>query len=108
MLSCRELAHRHASDYLDGQLGWRARLGVRYHLLICDHCRRTSGLAGSWELSVESRSTAAEMLRKPVTQISHGPWGQETASDLRRFLVQQIESHAERKLLTARVLEAAG
>ncbi len=40
MLTCRELAHRHASDYLDDQLGWRARLGVRYHLLICDHCRR--------------------------------------------------------------------
>lgn len=40
MLSCRELAHRHASDYLDGQLGWRQRVGVRYHLLICDHCRR--------------------------------------------------------------------
>lgn len=40
MLSCRELAHRHASDYLDGQLGWRKRVGVRYHLLICDHCRR--------------------------------------------------------------------
>ena len=40
MLTCRELAHRHASDYLDGQLGWRARLGVRYHLFICEHCRR--------------------------------------------------------------------
>lgn len=40
MLTCRELAHRHASDYLDGQLGWRARLGVRVHLAICGHCRR--------------------------------------------------------------------
>lgn len=40
MLSCRDLAHRHASDYLDGQLGWRARLSVRFHLLICDRCRR--------------------------------------------------------------------
>lgn len=40
MLTCRELAHRHASDYLDGQLSWRRQLGVRYHLLICKHCRR--------------------------------------------------------------------
>ena len=40
MLSCRELAHRHASDYLDGQLNWRVGLGVRWHLLICAHCRR--------------------------------------------------------------------
>lgn len=40
MLTCREFAHRHASDYIDGQLGWRARLGVRFHLLLCDNCRR--------------------------------------------------------------------
>jgi len=40
MLTCRELVHQHASDYLDGQLSWRRRLGVRFHLLICDHCRR--------------------------------------------------------------------
>lgn len=40
MLTCRELAQRYASDYLDGQLGWRARFGVRCHLLICEHCRR--------------------------------------------------------------------
>ncbi len=40
MLSCRDLAHHYASDYLDDQLGWRSRLGVRFHLLICEHCRR--------------------------------------------------------------------
>ena len=40
MLSCRDLAHHYASDYLDDQLGWRPRLGVRFHLLICEHCRR--------------------------------------------------------------------
>ncbi len=40
MLSCRDLAHRHASDYIDGNLGLRARFGVWYHLLICENCRR--------------------------------------------------------------------
>ena len=40
MLSCNDLAHHHASDYLDGQLGWRDRLRVRFHLFICVHCRR--------------------------------------------------------------------
>lgn len=40
MLSCRDLANRVASDYIDEQLGWRARLGVRWHLAICDNCRR--------------------------------------------------------------------
>jgi len=40
MLTCRELAQSRASDYLDDQLRWRQRIGVRFHLLICDHCRR--------------------------------------------------------------------
>lgn len=43
MLTCREFAHRHASDYIDRQLGWRASLGVRLHLLVCEHCRRFVG-----------------------------------------------------------------
>jgi anti-sigma factor RsiW len=40
MLTCRELVHTRASDYIDSQLNWRQRAGVRLHLLICDHCRR--------------------------------------------------------------------
>ncbi|WP_431483792.1 anti-sigma factor family protein [Pseudomonas solani] len=39
MLNCRELVAR-SSDYIDGQLGFVQRLGVRQHLLICPHCRR--------------------------------------------------------------------
>jgi hypothetical protein len=31
-------------------------------------------------------------------------WSQATAADLRKFLVQQIEAHAERKLYTAKML----
>jgi DNA repair protein RecO (recombination protein O) len=73
--------------------------------LMCGHCRRTMGVGSSWELSAESRITAAEMLRKPVAQLSKTDWAQATAADLRRFLVQQIESHVERKLVTARLLE---
>jgi DNA repair protein RecO (recombination protein O) len=63
-------------------------------------------LEGSWELSFASRMIAAEMLRTPIAQISQAAWQQETAADLRRFLVQQIENHIERRLLTAPVLEA--
>jgi len=40
MLTCRELAQTLASDYLDAQLTWRQRAAVRFHLLICNHCRR--------------------------------------------------------------------
>ena len=73
--------------------------------LLCGACRPTAG-AGTWELSAESRAMAEEMLRKPVAQIGQTNWSRETCADLRRFLVQQIEQHIERKLLTPRVLEA--
>ena len=74
--------------------------------LICGHCRKALAVANSWELSAESRNIAAEMLRTPVSQLSIAGWQQSTASDLRRFLVQQIEEHVERKLITAPMLES--
>ena len=76
--------------------------------LVCSHCRRALTMTSSWELSAESRSIAAEMLRSPVTQLSKTDWDQRTAADLRRFLVQQLESHIERHLVTAPLLEEAG
>jgi DNA repair protein RecO (recombination protein O) len=77
----------------------RASAGV-----FCDHCRRSGG-AATWELSAASRSIAAEMLRKPIAQMAGAKWEQETAADLRRFLVQQMETHVERKLVTAPLME---
>jgi DNA repair protein RecO (recombination protein O) len=73
--------------------------------LLCGHCRRSSGVGSSWELGAESRALAAEMLRLPVAQLSRSHWDRTTGADLRRFLVQQMEGHVERRLLTARVLE---
>jgi DNA repair protein RecO (recombination protein O) len=72
--------------------------------LVCGHCRRAVA-GGSWELSAESRRLAAEMLRRPVGQLSQTDWGQATAADLRRFLVQQIEAHVEKRLVTVGLLE---
>jgi DNA repair protein RecO (recombination protein O) len=68
--------------------------------LACGHCRR-----GGEELSAESRAIAELMLRKPVAQIPAAGWGQSRAADLRRFLVQQIEAHVERRLITAPLIE---
>jgi DNA repair protein RecO (recombination protein O) len=73
--------------------------------LACGHCRRTLGEGSSWELSAESRALAAEMLRTPVAQLSRTMWDPATGADLRRFLVQQMESHMERRLVTAPILE---
>jgi DNA repair protein RecO (recombination protein O) len=72
--------------------------------LMCGHCRGALG-SGNWELSAESRTIAAEILRTPVSRLSTAAWSQRTAADLRRFLVQQMESHIERRLLTPPVLE---
>ena len=73
--------------------------------LLCGHCRRMPGAGNTWELSAESRMIAAEMLQKPVSQLSTTAWVQATAGDLRRFLVQQIEEHVERRLMTAPMLQ---
>ena len=71
--------------------------------LFCSGCR----IRDSWEMSLESRAIAAEMLRKPVAEISGGRWPKETAADLRRFLIQRMEDATERRLITAPVLEAS-
>ena len=75
--------------------------------LICNHCRRALSVGSTWELSRESREIAREMLRQPVANLSGTTWTQSTAADLRRFLVQQMESHAERRLVTFPVLEGS-
>jgi DNA repair protein RecO (recombination protein O) len=74
--------------------------------LMCGHCRRTMGAGRSWELSAESRAIAQDIVRLPVARVAAGSWTQSKAADLRRFLVQQIESHVERKLITVSLLEA--
>ena len=94
---------------LDVCLGCRGRLDSAFFIrgrsgLLCAFCRRMPGVGSAWELSEESRSIAIEMLRKPVSQFSHNQWSQDTAADLRRFLVQQIETHLERRLITATLL----
>ena len=89
----------------DGETRDRAFFSRGREGLMCAECRRAAG-ASSYELSVESRMMAEEMLRKPVGQIGQTGWARETCADLRRFLVQQIEQHIERKLITPPVLEA--
>jgi DNA repair protein RecO (recombination protein O) len=70
--------------------------------LTCRACRRNE----SWEISRESRASAAEMAKKPVAEVS-GRWSKDTAADLRHFLIQRMEEAMERRLITAPVLEAS-
>ena len=93
----------------DSESPARAFFGRGPNGLFCLDCRRELG--GSQELSTDSRKLAARMLKEPVANFAEAspgkPWTRETAADLRRFLVQQIEIHIERRLVTASVLEGA-
>ncbi len=74
--------------------------------LLCEHCRKLVGGGDTWELRLESRVIAEEMLRKPIGELAETRWSKETCADLRHFLVQQLENHIERRLVTAPILEA--
>jgi DNA repair protein RecO (recombination protein O) len=62
----------------------------------------------SSELSPESRKIAAQMLRSRVGEFSEIDWPKAVCADLRRFLLQILERHIEKKLVTAGMLEKIG
>ncbi len=68
---------------------------------------RLSGFLPELRVRAESRAVAEEMLRTPISKLAAREWKRETAADLRRFLIRQIEEHIERKLVTAPILETA-
>jgi DNA repair protein RecO (recombination protein O) len=67
-------------------------------------CAEDKRLASS-EISSESRGLAAQMFRAPVESFAGIEWPKSKASDLRRLLIQILERHLERKLVTAGMLE---
>jgi DNA repair protein RecO (recombination protein O) len=69
--------------------------------LMCADDRR---LASS-EISPESRALAARMFRSPVESFAHSAWQKSQGSDLRKFLIQILQRHIEKKLVTAGMLE---
>ena len=72
--------------------------------LVCADDKR---LASS-EMSVESRRLAAQMFRAPLETFAGTPWPKEQAADLRKFLLQSLQRHIEKKLVTAGMLEKGG
>ncbi|MBZ5650463.1 MAG: DNA repair protein RecO [Acidobacteriia bacterium] len=67
-------------------------------------CTEDKRLASS-EISAESRALAARMFRAPVEGFAGTPWPQKQGSDLRKFLIQTLQRHIEKKLVTAGMLE---
>ena len=72
--------------------------------LTCAHDKR---LASS-EISSESRTLAAKMFRAPVDTFAEMPWPKALGADLRKFVIQILQRHLEKKLVTAGMLEKIG
>ncbi len=67
-------------------------------------CADDKRLASS-ELSPESRKIAAQILRSRVSDFASIDWPKAVCADLRKFLIQTLERHIEKKLVTAGMLE---
>lgn len=60
--------------------------------------------ASAAELCADSWQLAQRMLRAPVAAFAAEPWPRRRAADLRRFALQALERHLERKLRSAEAL----
>ena len=59
-------------------------------------------------LSADSWHLALRMLRAPASALAGEPWPRRRAQDLRRFAIQILERHLERKLRSAEALARLG
>ena len=66
-------------------------------------CTDDKRLASS-EISSESRALAGRMFRSPVESFAEMPWSKAQGADLRKFLIQILQRHLEKKLVTAAML----
>lgn len=67
-------------------------------------CTDDKRLASS-EISSESRTLAARMFRAPVESFAAKPWPKSQGFDLRKFLIQILQRHLEKKLTATGMLE---
>jgi DNA repair protein RecO (recombination protein O) len=64
--------------------------------------------ANSIELTTDSWQMATRMLREPVAAFAAENWPRRRGADLRRFTLQSMERHLERKLRSAEALAHLG
>jgi DNA repair protein RecO (recombination protein O) len=67
-------------------------------------CTQDKRLASS-EISADSRALADQMFRMPVEGFGTTSWSKTRGADLRKFLLQTLQRHIEKKLVTAGMLE---
>jgi DNA repair protein RecO (recombination protein O) len=68
---------------------------------MCAHDKRIA----SSEISADSRALAAKMFRAPIETFAGVSWPKELGADLRKLLIQILQRHIEKKLVTATMLE---
>ncbi|HEX8926817.1 MAG TPA: DNA repair protein RecO [Terriglobales bacterium] len=83
---------------LDGQRAWFHAMADG---LVCQNDRRIA----SSEMSAESRQIAAQMFRARLESLNGADWPRERGTDLRKFLMQIINRHLDRRLVTTSQLE---
>ena len=67
---------------------------------------RLSGFLPELRMSEDSIALAREIATQPVEAVRPGIWEKGANADLRRFLIREIELHAEKRLYTAPLVEA--
>lgn len=72
--------------------------------LVCAHHKRT----GSRIVSSESMALARRVFQSPIAALAAEDWPAARASDLRRFTIQALERHLERRLHAAAALTRLG
>ncbi len=87
-------------DLESGMPPWRAVLYFSVWAV------RLAGILGNPIVSPESKELAIEILTNPIDKLAPREWARTTARDLRRWLIREIESHAERRLQSAPILES--
>lgn len=70
-------------------------------------CADDKRLASS-EISSESRAMATQMFRAPLESFAQIPWPKDLAGDLRKLLMQILQRHIDKKLVTVGMLEKGG
>jgi DNA repair protein RecO (recombination protein O) len=70
--------------------------------LFCPEHKRN----GSSVLTAEALSLAAQIFRSPVSVLSAEPWPRNRGADLRRFAIQALERHIDRRLSSAKALSS--
>ena len=70
-------------------------------------CLEHKRLASS-EMSPESRKLAGQMLTAPLSKLKTASLPDSTGADLRKFLLQTLDRHIEKKLVTRSMLERIG